>query len=710
LAGRLREVFDMRWKGVDGVPDNHRAGTIAFAPRARLLKLIGEELISDEVVAISELVKNAHDADSEVVTLCFRGVTGPDGQIEVRDDGCGMDVDTLLGRWMEPAASTKVGKGRQITRRGWRVLGEKGVGRFAADKLARHLEVISRCARKGEELVAHIDWDCFDTDSLMLSEVLSRWERRRAREIKRHGTLLRMRDLRSPWSERMFRRLCIRLARLLSPFRQKDRFGIHIESDEFPEYSGELRADFLERAPYQAEAEFDGEQTISLALNGRRPVSQKWNGQGDLSCGPLRIRLFAFDLEGESLARLGPRMEVRAWLREWSGVSIYRDGFRVWPYGEPHDDWLRLDQRRVNNPVEHLSNNQVIGFIDIGRDRNPDLMDQTNREGLIHNPAFEDLRRLLYFVLQAIEAERQSIRHPQRGVATAAPEAQSGVRSVISGLERLASKMDGENARELRKLVQGVRVETGKGLSTFQQMMEGCTGLAATGQLVTSFADIIPHELSLLQKKVDQVRELIGGINQPELRDTLSSMGLSLATLNQFYGLMLGVAGNGERRRAIDLVAETRFFHDLMSSVLESRGVRMEVLYEEREVLRTEMRPENYHGVLQILTSNALDWLSGRRNPRIRIHLSGNREACTLIFSDSGPGIPLQYSSRVFDPLFSRKEGGRGMGLSIARQVVETHGGKINVLIDGRRSGANFQLLLPRKRSRATVYTSTGTD
>ena len=83
------------------------------------------------------------------------------------------------------------------------------------------------------------------------------------------------------------------------------------------------------------------------------------------------MRIYAFDLEGESLARIGPRQEVRAWLREWTGVSIYRDGFRVWPYGEPHDDWLRLDQRRVNNPVENLSNNQVIGFIDIGRDRNP---------------------------------------------------------------------------------------------------------------------------------------------------------------------------------------------------------------------------------------------------------------------------------------------------------------------------------------------------
>jgi len=66
-----------------------------------------------------------------------------------------------------------------------------------------------------------------------------------------------------------------------------------------------------------------------------------WNGSGELRCGPLRMRIFGFDLETEALARIGPRTEVRAWLREWSGISVYRDGFRVWPYGEPHDDWLR---------------------------------------------------------------------------------------------------------------------------------------------------------------------------------------------------------------------------------------------------------------------------------------------------------------------------------------------------------------------------------
>src|SRR2546428_14190350 len=107
-----------------------RSGSIASRPRARLLKLIGSELISDDVVALTELVKTAHDADASAVTITFEGVTQPGGTITVQDDGCGMDLDTVLGVWMEPGASTKLDSGHQVTSRGRRLLGEKGVGRF----------------------------------------------------------------------------------------------------------------------------------------------------------------------------------------------------------------------------------------------------------------------------------------------------------------------------------------------------------------------------------------------------------------------------------------------------------------------------------------------------------------------------------------------------------------------------------------------------
>jgi signal transduction histidine kinase len=682
-----------------------RNGSIAFQPRARLLKLIGEELISDEVVAISELVKNAHDADAHKVTISFEGVTGPDGFICIRDDGHGMDLDTLLGRWMEPAASTKVGRGRQITRLGRRVLGEKGVGRFAADKLARHLTIVSRCPRRPEEVRAVVDWDQFETDSLMLAEVMNRWEVRPAREIDGHGTILRLGGLRSKWTERMFRRLCLRLSRLLSPFRtDADRFVIQIESDEFPEYSGELRQDFLEKAPYRVEAEFDGEQTIAIALNGRRAVAQRWNGHGELSCGPVRIRIFAFDLEGESLARIGPRMEVRAWLREWTGVSIYRDGFRVWPYGEPHDDWLRLDQRRVNNPVEKLSNNQVIGFIDIGRDRNPDLMDQTNREGLIHNRALDDLRRLVGFVLQSIEAERQSIRHPLKRGIVSGDDRTVEVDSITATLENLARRTAGEVGKELRAVKLRLQEQALRDAAERKRIVEGYSGMAAIGQMTAGMLPVIPHELKRIREELERMRGILAHRRIPEVRESMAGLGASLENIDQTLRVITAATGNAERRRAIDLVTETASYRQLIDPLLAALGIGMELAAQDGELLRTEMRPENYHCLLQILTTNATDWLRRTESPRIRLILRGVGDRCELIFSDSGPGVPFELAEKIFEPMFSCKEGGRGMGLTIARQMIEAHGGRISLITDGRRRGANFLITLSRKRSRATGY------
>ncbi len=156
--------------------EHTQSGTAAFAPRARLLKLIGAELISDEVVALTELVKNAHDADATCVTLQFSGVTGGHGESLIRDDGHGMDLDTLMSRWMQPAGSAKGREGRRFTTTGRRVLGDKGVGRFAADKLASHLELVSRPTGAATEIRAVFDWDEFEHDDRMLSDVRSRWE------------------------------------------------------------------------------------------------------------------------------------------------------------------------------------------------------------------------------------------------------------------------------------------------------------------------------------------------------------------------------------------------------------------------------------------------------------------------------------------------------------------------------------------------------
>src|SRR5437773_7983554 len=101
---------------------------------------------------------------------------------------------------------------------------------------------------------------------------------------------------------------------------------------------------------------------------------------------------------------------LRSVLDNYSGVSIYRDGFRVHPYGEKGLDWLSLDTRSRQNPTLRLANNQVIAAIRISRKDNASLVDRTTREGLVHNEAYEALQDWFKRILALLEAERYAAR------------------------------------------------------------------------------------------------------------------------------------------------------------------------------------------------------------------------------------------------------------------------------------------------------------
>lgn len=619
---------------------------------------------------MTELVKNAHDADASTVTMSFR-VAAAEGEIVVHDDGCGMSLETVLGVWMEPGATSKGELDRRLTLRGRRVLGAKGVGRFAADKLARRLELITRQADGATEVRAVFDWDRFDSDSSMLADVRNRWEVIPASTIATHGTVLRMTGLRSAWTERMFRRLCTRLARLRPPLRGSDDFAIRVESDEFPEYSGEVRVDFLDRAPYRIEAVFDGESSIQVALKGGRSDGHAWNGGEPLRCGPARVRIFAFDLETDAIARIGPRMDVRTWLREWSGISVYRDGFRIWPYGEPHDDWLRLDQRRVNNPVVRLSNNQVVGFVEISAEANPGLQDQTNREGLIHGREFDDLRRLLHLVLQLLEAERQTIRHPAGGNGNG-----NGAR--------------GGTPRTLEPVL-------------LRRSLEGYAEMAAAGQSATLLALTIRPLVEDMRRHLAGLRDLMAPLSGASKTRVLRELEALAGAIDQ-QAMMVAFTHPDVRssRRTIDVVAELERCRETLRPLLDLVGVRMDVGVRRGQLLRVEMRPETFHHLVCILVKNALEWAPKVRAPRVRIVARTRGDHCELFFADNGPGIPRTVAARVFEPMYSGREGGRGMGLTVARTLVELHRGEIEIM-PGRKRGAVIRVLLARKRARATV-------
>jgi len=208
----------------------------SLRPRARLLRTFGDELISSEIVAIIELVKNAYDADATRVLVRFQEpLKIGKGRIEILDNGHGMTLETIMSAWMEPATLHKKNRTRSEFL-GRRVLGEKGIGRFAASRLTNELLLITRRVETDQEITGLFDWSQFDDEEKYLDEVEILWEQKAPDEISPtgsikalwdqdkekqesenevSGTILHMEGYRTEWGLQQFEQLRTGLARLI---------------------------------------------------------------------------------------------------------------------------------------------------------------------------------------------------------------------------------------------------------------------------------------------------------------------------------------------------------------------------------------------------------------------------------------------------------------------------------------------------------------
>jgi hypothetical protein len=398
------------------------AGTGRLRPRARLLRTIGAELISSELVAIIELVRNSYDADASRVEVRFDNAHDRENaSLQLWDNGHGMTREVLLGPWLEPATDFKA-SGRTGLRagatspEGRQRLGSKGVGRFAAQRLGAHLHLRTRPTGSSSELEADFDWTRLDGSDGYLDEVEVPWSEHIA-EPKFKGTLLHIRELRDEWEPERFSRLKLALSRLVGPGFENDTFEIDLVVDGATERIRPMAEVIQPMYSLWGEVTEGGVcvmhyQDISMTGPEEWHRQVSWPARG-IVAGPMTFRINAWDLDRPTLERylretgtgLGLR-DFRRVIREHSGVSLYRDGFRVLPYGEPDNDWLRLDRRRVNNPTVRLSNNQLLGWVALTAQGNSELRDQTNREGLVSNDAYLHLQTVVTELLSYLENRR----------------------------------------------------------------------------------------------------------------------------------------------------------------------------------------------------------------------------------------------------------------------------------------------------------------
>jgi len=690
-------------------------GVVPFRARARLIRLLGEELISNEAMAVTELVKNAYDADARTVTIRVREMPRPqDTIIEVIDDGDGMSLDTVLHAWMEPAGSQKRGTaGKRRTALGRLPLGGKGVGRFACDKLGGELELITRARAGGEEVVLTVTWHAFESDAY-LDDVQTDWQVRAPQDFvgEHHGTILRMRRTRAVWDETLLTRVRNGLARLVSPHADRGDFTVVLDCPDLPALHGPVTNALLVGAPHHMNGEVDRDGVLrarwsdgtSQDVDLRLLFPDHFMSGGTLRtpvCGPLSLSLHVWDLDAGGRRVPTTDRATRAALRSSSGVSIYRDGFRVLPYGEQGDDWMELNQRRVNNPTMRVSNNQIVGVVEITQGNNPDLRDRTSREGLVETPAFFDMRMLVLAALSLLEERRFALRRASQPVVAPTRERDA----ILQWVDRArAQAKDASSVRQALQEMEHVYQQHMQEQETRYAHVVRLAGIGLAAERMTEeFARTLDAATITLRTALNEANTL----------DTASPLVDHLRTLQDHYELLgeqlslMAPLYHPSSREMEDLDVRGAV-HDValvLAGRLREAGVRLRITQDRPLVSR--INRGHLMQVLMILIDNALDALrpmGAGHQAQVHVHVMTGKGGPALIVADNGPGVRAEVRELIFAPLYASRASGRGLGLHVARDILSGYNATIDLLEQPLLlPGANIVIRFDGRRIRRPV-------
>jgi signal transduction histidine kinase len=436
-------------------------------------------------------------------------------------------------------------------------------------------------------------------------------------------------------------------------------------------------------------------------IRGDKFFSSRFGAAGKIfdergtACGSFKFGFYIFDFRPKAPVKYKLDIkEDKKILREHR-IYLYRDGIRVYPYGDPEDDWLKIDALRGTiSAGAFLSNDQVVGYVNISQKGNPDLKDKTNREGLIEQGnATEDFIALIQTFLSYIRKKpykqyclRLENKKSQDIFSTEQIQKRlDELKESIPGNKKaqdIVAKVEKDYKTERQYLVQ--RAETteelaGVGLSV-ETASHDIMGIMEKvfANLDGLIKDLMIHtdiDMNVLLKELQSIRGGIGFI-EAQLKD-----------------IQLLFKSSKQRRKSIRIKEILEKVVNMYKRLLTKENIVLDI-----KVIGSPLIAKTTDAVLLQLFLNLIDnavfWLMQIRtkDKKIEIVLDGNN--CKMIFADNGPGIRKDDAPYIFKPFYSGKgEEGRGLGLYIARQLLERNDYSIDladVKANKILSGANF--------------------
>lgn len=398
---------------------------LQFKISSALKNIIGRDLINDDFIAVFELVKNSYDAHAKRVDIYFENIYSKDAKIIIKDNGKGMSYDDLVNKWLFVAYSAKK-EGTEEDSFDYRdkikvkrtYAGAKGIGRFSCDRLGAHLFLETKKDESNAKTeTLYTDWDKFEgdlKDEFINVSVLHETLNGDAVDYP-HGTRLEISSLHSEWNRQKFLALKEALAKLINPNLQKteDAFQIvlHVQEEvakdaEQKNYkdkvNGEIQNlifDTLNLKTTKIVSEIRDKEIITELFEGGKSI-YKIHEKNNLQF-ISNIYYSIYFLNRSAKVNFSKKMGVQP--VEYGHIYMYKNGLRIYPYGERGEDPLKMDNRKAQGYNRFLGTREVIGYIEI-KGENDELSETSSRgDGLKKTKAYFELVAWFYVTLRRLE-------------------------------------------------------------------------------------------------------------------------------------------------------------------------------------------------------------------------------------------------------------------------------------------------------------------
>ncbi len=730
---------------------------LRFTTDAGLIDRLGRELVGRQETALIELVKNSFDADAQNVTVMLER-----NALVIKDDGTGMTRDELIAGFLRLASTFKVSEpcsrlfGRQRA-------GRKGIGRFSTQRLGRKLRLKTWTDGTNSGLQLVVDWEKFESGR-DLDEVPVYLEVEPPHD---RGTTLRIEGLRDDWSDAQIRRCWRGVLALQQPFPVvpverrpnadpgfKVSFLRHGGLFKDPSLVADFQTEILSHhhALIEFRVDDDGAAEWKLSQNIFGP-DRGWarihHEQRDAINPPsysvlrsVAMKAHYFVLAPELLPSLA-YSRVRDTLRAEGGIRLYRNGFRVVPYGEPANDWLRLDQiySQRGTVLGPIANRNFFGIIEVNDPEGKQFEEHTSREGLIEKEAFLELTGLATAVIAtAVNRIAEDRGRKQSAGGVTQHKADTNLEK-LRNAARAAHKVEEERAREAAE-------------KKAKEPADGDDSAAPheNSQARESSAALIEESIDLIEKQRAELAD------EAALLRLLATLGLTTSEFSHETGMTFeavrmdfqavfeiarkarpgdnAFATQAERAKSMlaRLDALTAYLSELasarsvrqlapvsvsralaefetgVSKLAEKAGIGLSINVPAFDPLYTKpMHSAEIASILLNLFSNSLKALrrvSGKR--LIHVEAAASKDGNIVIrFNDSGDGIPDEHKEEVFNLFFTTRTAapanasnaeqfsGTGLGLWIVHQIISKAGGDVEVVDAPSGYSTCFEVRLP---------------